>query len=135
MSDLVLQTIANALVASSFAAVMAVGLVLIFGVMKVINFAHGEIYMVGAYSVWYLYATQGWPFLVAVAAAIILVSVIGMMVERALFRPMRGNPLGGLIMSVGALFILQVLAADLFGVGLMKHIPPAYPGLELTSYS
>ena len=98
MSDLVLQTIANALVASSFAAVMAVGLVLIFGVMKVINFAHGEIYMVGAYSVWYLYATQGWPFLVAVAAAIILVSVIGMMMERALFRPMRGNPLGGLIM-------------------------------------
>ena len=48
MSELVLQTIANALVASSFAAVMAVGLVLIFGVMKVINFAHGELYMVGA---------------------------------------------------------------------------------------
>ncbi len=128
MSELVVQTIVNALVASSFAAVMAVGLVLIFGVMKVINFAHGELYMVGAYSVWYLYATQGWPFLVAVAAATILVAVIGMMMERALFRPMRGNPLGGLIMSVGALFILQVLAADLFGVGLMKHIPPAYPG-------
>ena len=128
MSDLIVQTIANALVASSFAAVMAVGLVLIFGVMKIINFAHGELYMVGAYAVFYLYAENGWPFFLAVAAAVVIVAGIGMTMERFLFRRMRGNPLGGLIMSVGALFILQVLAADLFGVGLMKHVPPAFPG-------
>ena len=124
----IIQTILNALVASSFTAVMAVGLVLIFGVMRIINFAHGELYMVGAYTVWFLYAESGWPFLLALAASAVIVAAIGVLMERTLFRPMRGNPLGGLIMSVGALFILQVLAVDLFGLGLMKHIPPAFPG-------
>ena len=58
----------------------------------------------------------------------IIVGVIGLIMEQLLFKPMRDNPLGGLIMSVGVLFILQVLAAVIFGVGLMKHIPPLYSG-------
>ncbi|MFQ5984452.1 MAG: branched-chain amino acid ABC transporter permease [Alphaproteobacteria bacterium] len=127
--ELIVQTTVNALVASSFAALMAVGLVLIFGVMRIVNFAHGELYMVGAYAVWWLYAVNGWPFFLAVAGAIVVVGVIGLVMERFLFRPMRDNPLGGLIMSVGVLFILQVLAGDFFGVGLMKHVPPAFPGV------
>ena len=113
---------------SSFVALMAVGLVLIFGVMRVINFAHGEFYMAGAYVVFWLYAQHKLPFFAAVVAAMIIVGVIGLILEQILFKPMRENPLGGLIMSVGILFILQVLAAVIFGVGLMKHIPPNYPG-------
>lgn len=128
MTALIIQTIANALVSSSFAALMAVGLVMIFGVMRVINFAHGELYMVGAYTVWYLYGENELPFFVAVIAAIILVGAVGLVMERALFRPMRGNPLGGLILSVGVLFVLQVLAVIIGGRGLMKHIPPALEG-------
>lgn len=129
MFELVLQTSLNALVASSFAALMAVGLVLIFGVMRIINFAHGELYMVGAYVVWYLYAENGWPFLLAVLGALVVVALLGAAMERGLFRPMRGNPLGGLIMSVGILFILQVLAVQIGGVNLMKHVPPAVRGV------
>ena len=49
--------------------------------------------------------------------------------ERGLFRPMRDNPLGGLINSIGVLFILQVLAVKIGGLGLMKHVPPAFPGV------
>jgi branched-chain amino acid transport system permease protein len=128
MTALVVQTLINSLVASSFAALMAVGLVLIFGVMRVINFAHGELYMVGAYTVWFLYTQHGLPFGVAVIGGIVLAGVIGVIMERGLFRPMRGNPLGGLIMSVGVLFILQTLAVIIGGRGLMKHIPPAVPG-------
>ena len=60
--ELVLQTFVNALVQSGFFALWAVGLVLIFGVMGVIHFAHGEFVMVGAYTVWMLYSEQGWPF-------------------------------------------------------------------------
>ena len=117
----------NALVASSFTALIAVGLVLIFGVMGIVNFAHGELYMVGAYVVWFLYALQGWPFELAVPAAIVVVGALGMVMERLLFRPMRTNPLGGLIMSVGVLFILQVVALDLGGgMGRAKHVTPAY---------
>ena len=126
--DTVVQTLVNALMQSSFVALMAVGLVLIFGVMRVINFAHGEFYMAGAYVVFWLYAQHKLPFFAAVVAAMIIVGVIGLILEQILFKPMRENPLGGLIMSVGILFILQVLAAVIFGVGLMKHIPPNYPG-------
>ncbi|VAW00011.1 High-affinity branched-chain amino acid transport system permease protein LivH (TC 3.A.1.4.1) [hydrothermal vent metagenome] len=128
MLELILQTGVNAMTAASFAALMAVGLVLIFGVMQVVNFAHGELYMVGAYIVWYLYAVTSWPFAVAVAAGVVGVSAIGIFMERFMFRPMRGNPLGGLIMSVGMLFILQVGAVAVGGVGRSKQVPSAIHG-------
>lgn len=127
--EVVFQTCVNALVASGFFALTAVGLVLIFGVMGIINFAHGELFMVGAYSVWYLYSISGWPFFLAVVGALVIVAVIGLLMERGLFRPMRNNPLGGLINSIGVLFILQVVAVKVGGLGLMKHVPPAFPGV------
>jgi branched-chain amino acid transport system permease protein len=86
--------------------------------------------MVGAYVVWFLYGLKGWPFELAVPAAIVVVGALGMVMERLLFRPMRTNPLGGLIMSVGVLFILQVVALDLGGgMGRAKHVTPAYRGV------
>ena len=127
--EVVLQTCINALVASSFFALTAVGLVLIFGVMGVVNFAHGEFFMAGAYSVWFFYSKLGWPFFMAVLAALMIVTLIGLLMERWLFRPMRDNPLGGLINSIGVLFILQVLAVKIGGLGLMKHVPSAFPGV------
>jgi branched-chain amino acid transport system permease protein len=127
--EVVLQTCVNALVACGFSALMAVGLVLIFGVMGIVNFAHGELFMAGSYTVWYLYSVSGWPFIVAVLGALVVVMVIGLLMERGLFRPMRDNPLGGLINSIGVLFILQVLAVKIGGLGLMKHVPPAFPGV------
>ncbi len=132
--EVFLQTCVNSLVASSFFALVAVGLVLIFGVMGVINLAHGELYMAGAYGVWYLYSVSGWPFFLAGIAACLIVTLIGLIMELGLFRPMRDNPLGGLINSIGALFILQVLAVEIGGLGLMKHIPPSVRGtIEIVS--
>lgn len=127
--EVVLQTCINALVASGFFALTAVGLVLIFGVMGIVNFAHGELFMAGSYAVWYLYSKTGWPFFMAVLGGVAIVTAIGLLMERGLFRPMRDNPLGGLINSIGILFILQVLAVKLGGLGLMKHVPPAFPGV------
>lgn len=124
-----LQTCVNALVASGFFSLTAVGLVLIFGVMGIVNFAHGELFMAGAYAVWYLYSKSGWPFFLAVVGGFFVVTLIGLLMERGLFRPMRDNPLGGLINSIGVLFILQVLAVKIGGLGLMKHVPPAFPGV------
>ena len=68
--DLLWQTAVNATYAASYMALIAVGLVMIFGVMGVINFAHGELYMVGAYCVVFLYAHENFPFLLAVAAGL-----------------------------------------------------------------
>lgn len=123
MLELLLQTSVNAIYAASFMALIAVGLALIFGVMGVINFAHGELYMLGAYCVVYFYADSDMPFLVAVFAGLVFVGALGLAMERGLFRPLRTNPLGGLIASIGLLLILQALVTIGFGVR-MEHIPP-----------
>ena len=122
MSALLIQTMLNAAYAASYMALIAVGLVLIFGVMGVINFAHGELYMMGAYAIVYLYAGQGLPFIVAVALGMVFVGCLGLLMELALFRPLRENPLGGLIASIGFLLILQSLAVLGFGLR-MQNVP------------
>jgi branched-chain amino acid transport system permease protein len=123
MAELLAQTGLNAIYAASYMSLVAVGLVLIFGVMGVINFAHGELFMLGAYTVVGLYADFQVPFLFAVAVGLVFVGVVGLGMERALFRPLRDNPLGGLVASIGFLMILQALAVLGFGVR-MEHVPP-----------
>ncbi|WP_299845989.1 branched-chain amino acid ABC transporter permease [uncultured Roseovarius sp.] len=123
MLDLLAQTGLNAVYAASYISLIAVGLVLIFGVMGVVNFAHGELYMAGAYAVVLLYTDFQIPFFLAVAVGMIFVGCLGLAMERALFRPLRDNPLGGLVASIGFLMILQSLAVMGFGVR-MEHIPP-----------
>lgn len=107
---------------------MAIGFTLTFGVMGVVNLAHGELYMIGAYVVWLTYAQGILPFPLAILAGAGVVAVIGMCMERTLFRPMRGNVLMGAVLSVGVIFILQVFAATTWHVGLMKHVPPSIRG-------
>ena len=116
MTELLIQTAVNAAYAASYMALIAVGLVLIFGVMGVINFAHGELYMAGAYAIVYLYAGMQVPFLVAVAIGLVFVGLLGILMEWSMFRPLRDNPLGGLIASIGFLLVLQSSAVMLFGV-------------------
>ena len=121
--DLLWQTAINAMYAASYMSLIAVGLVMIFGVMGVINFAHGELYMVGAYCVVFLYAQENFPFLLAAAAGLVFVGLVGLFMERAMFRPLRDNPLSGLIASIGFLLILQTLVVLGFG-RRMGHVPP-----------
>ena len=122
MFELLLQTSVNAAYAASFMALIAVGLMLIFGVMGVVNFAHGELFMLGAYCVVFVYVDHEYPFFFAVAVGLIFVGVLGILMERALFRPVRDNPLAGLIASIGLLLMLQSMVAMGFGVR-MEHIP------------
>lgn len=116
MPDFLLQTVFNASYAASYMALIAVGLVLIFGVMGVVNFAHGELYMAGAYAIVFFYAWNGLPFFVAVALGLVFVGCLGILMELTLFRPLRTNPLGGLIASIGFLLILQTVAVVGFGL-------------------
>ena len=118
MLDLLAQTGLNAVYAASYISLIAVGLVLIFGVMGVINFAHGELYMAGAYSVVLFYSDFQLPFLVAVAAGLLFVGCLGLLMERALFRPLRDNPLvvGYLVDASGeqAMVWIEMEVADDF---------------------
>jgi len=126
--DLVIQSILNGLIQGGFFALFAVGLVLIFGVMGVVNFAHGELVMIGAYTIWLLHAQNAIGYLPALATAILAVTLIGLAMERFLFRPTRNDPLGGLICSIGVLFVLQVIATLVGGDGPSKQVPPPFHG-------
>jgi len=126
--DLFLQSFINGIIQSGFFALSAVGLVLIFGVMRVVNFAHGELVMIGAYTVWLCHTQYSLPYGLTVILAIVLVTLIGLFMERVLFRPTRDEPLSGLICSIGVLFILQVVATLVGGDGPSKQVPPPYHG-------
>lgn len=131
MTELLLQTAVNALYAASYLSLIAVGLVLIFGVMGVINFAHGELYMAGAYTVVALYSRLDVPFFFAVVAGLVFVGLLGLVMEYGLFRPLRDNPLGGLIASIGFLLILETVAVLGFGVRMQHIVPPTQAKLML----
>lgn len=126
--DLFLQSIINSLIQGGFFALWAVGMVLVFGIMGVVNFAHGELVMVAAYAIWVLKAQLGMAYIPAILIAVGLVVALGIVMERYLFRPKREDPLGGLINSIGVLFILQVGALLVGGTGPAKQVTPAFPG-------
>ena len=123
-----IQSFANALVLGSIYAMVAVGLALAFGVMQMANFSHGELFMAGAYVVFVLYSLMGLPFIIAVIAAFPIVAVIGLIFERLIFRPTRGNVLAGFMATAGAGFIMQVLVGQQWGVGLMRSVVVPYKG-------
>ena len=125
-SQLFIQTMANAIAASSMYALIAVGLTLAFGVMQMANLAHGHFFMMGAYTVYALYALGGWPFWVAVAAAMVVGVVIGLAVERGIFRPLRGDVVAGFIATAGLMFVFEVFVGEMWGWGHMRTIPSPY---------
>jgi len=121
-----LQTIANAGAVSAMYALIAVGLTLAFGVMQMANLAHGHFFMAGAYTVYALYALNRWPFWLAVAAAVGIGAVIGLAVERGIFRPLRGDVVAGFIATAGLMFVFEVFMGEVWGWGYMRPVPSPY---------
>jgi len=127
-SQLLIQTIANAIMASSMYALIAIGLTLAFGVMQMANLAHGHFFMVSAYSVYALYALSGWPFWWAVVAAVAVGAILGVIVERTIFRPLQGDVVSGFIATMGLMFVFEVLVGEIWGWGLSRPIPSPHMG-------
>jgi branched-chain amino acid transport system permease protein len=111
-----LQQLINGLTTGSAYALIALGYTMIYGILGLINFAQGEIYMCGAFVAVLLLATGQVPFFVAVAAGMLAAAVLGLILERVAFRPLRGaHPLVPLISAIGASIFLQSLALLVFG--------------------
>jgi branched-chain amino acid transport system permease protein len=131
---LFLDVVVNGLVTGSFYALIAIGLTLIFGILDVVNFAHGEFYMVGAYGYALLALYAGWNPWLALAAAVVLGCAIGGLTERLLIRPLyTGYTSWGIrrneysvIITFGLFLLLTNLAAQLIG-------PHSYRGPDLVS--
>src|SRR3954468_24606466 len=87
--DLFLQLLANGLINGTFYALSAIGLTLVFGLMRVVNFAHGDLYMVGGLLGWALTANLGLPFLPSLVVVILVMGVAGWLIERILIERVR----------------------------------------------
>lgn len=133
MTDINLaQLLINFLALSASYSLFAVGLALVFGVMKVVNFAHGEFFMIGGYFVWMMLALfTGLPpwvvFVVALLIGPIFVGLIGGGIERVIFWPLSNDAFSGFIASLGLSYVLQALVALSFGV-VSKSLPVLIPG-------
>jgi neutral amino acid transport system permease protein len=108
--QLVAQRTVNGLVTGSYFALGAIGLTLVYGILKLVNFAHGEILTLGAYIGVLFHVTLGVPFLLAVLITIALVAAFGVGTELAMWRPMRRRKAGMLqllLMAIGLAFVLR----------------------------
>jgi len=106
-------------------ALMALGLSLVFGVMRIVNVAHGEFYMLGAVLAWYV-ATTTHSFLVAILVAPLVVGGVALAVDRLVLRPIRYAPEATIVATIGLLYILQQLVLSLYGPYARSIAPPVY---------
>ena len=96
-------------------AIIALGYTMVYGIAKMINFAHGDIIMVGAYSLYVFTALLGLPVPVAIILTIIVCAVLGITVERIAYKPLRNAPsLAVLITAIGVSYFLQNVALLIF---------------------
>lgn len=117
-----LQNLLNGISLGSLFALLAIGYTMVYGILKLINFAHGDIFMFAAY--FYYFAIKfGLPWPIAIIVVIILTSILGMGVEKIAYKPIREAPkITILISAIGASFLLESLAVVLFS-GVPKIIP------------
>jgi branched-chain amino acid transport system permease protein len=112
---LLFQQLINGLVAGSVYALVALGYTMIFGILGIVNFAQGEIYMFGAFGAILILKATG-SLTLAILAGILSACIVGLLLERIAFRPLRGlHPLIPLISAIGASIFLSSLARLLFG--------------------
>jgi branched-chain amino acid transport system permease protein len=100
-----LQYVINGLIIGGAYALMGIGLTLIFGVMKVVNFAHGEMYMLGAYFLFTYFTKVGINFFLSMVLAIATVMAIGFIFEKSILKPLRGRSIDTVMLSMIGLSI------------------------------
>ncbi|HYB46196.1 MAG TPA: branched-chain amino acid ABC transporter permease [Streptosporangiaceae bacterium] len=126
--ELLAQALLNGFGLAVVYVLVALGLTLIFSILEVINFAHGEFYMLGGFATYYLFAVSGLNYGITLLLTVALVGLAGVVAERLVFRHLRGKTLNAFIVSLGLLWVLQATAQLSFGV-LDKSVPSAVSGI------
>ena len=116
MEPVLVSQALNALYGIASLAILALGLAVVFGLLGVLNLAHGELVMIGAYCA-YVAQSQGWPYLTAVPLAVGVCGVLGFVVERWLVRPLYARPFDTLVVTWGLSLLLRKIAEAMFGLG------------------
>lgn len=110
-----MTTIIDGLSLGSIYALIALGYTMVYGIAKMLNFAHGDVIMVGAYAILATLTLSGYPIL-GVVVAVIICTVLGVVMEKVAYKPLRGaSPLAVLITAIGVSYLLQSIAQLVFG--------------------
>jgi urea ABC transporter permease protein UrtB len=123
MDPLIVTQAINVLYAVSTLAVLALGLAVIFGLLGVLNIAHGEFVMIGAYCA-YVTQAQGLPYLLAIPLTLAVCGLLGWVVERTMIRPLYRRPFDTLVATWGLSLLLRKIAEAIFGLGFRSLAIP-----------
>ena len=118
------------LVNGSFYAMLSLGLAVIFGLLGIVNFAHGALYMIGAYVAWFALEKFGLGYWWALGLGPLVVGAVGVVIERTLLKPLyKVDPIYGLLLTFGLSLIAEGIFRDQFGVsGQQYAVPEALQG-------
>ncbi|TCL63789.1 amino acid/amide ABC transporter membrane protein 1 (HAAT family) [Hydrogenispora ethanolica] len=121
--DIFLQHLTNGISLGSLYALIAIGYTMVYGILRLINFAHGDIFMMATYFGFFGVMTFGIPWYIVFPLVLVLTALLGMGVEATAYRPLRDAPkISILISAIGASFLLENLTTVLFG-GVPKPFP------------
>ena len=124
----IISQLVNGLQSGSIYALVALGYSMVYGIILLLNFAHGDIIMIGAYVVFYAMTSFSLPPLAAVLLAVIVCTLLGALIEKIAYTPLRSAPrLSLLITAIGVSFLLENGAQLVFGAGA-KNVPSFIDG-------
>ncbi len=118
------------LVNGSFYALLSLGLAVIFGLLGIVNFAHGALYMMGAYAAWILMDSFGVDYWFALVLAPLIIGIVGIVIERLFLKRLyKLDPVYGLLLTFGLALIAEGVFRDRYGVsGQSYNVPEALQG-------
>lgn len=106
--SLFLQQVVNGLSLGSIYALVALGYTMVYGIIKLINFAHGDVYMIGAYTAYLVTAYLGLSFFPALICSMVVCGILGVLIERVAYKPLRKAPrITALITAIGVSYIIE----------------------------
>ena len=121
--EIFLQHLSNALSLGSLYALIAIGYTMVYGILRLINFAHGDIFMLGGYFAFYALTLFFMPWWIGFVVAIGLTAMLGIGIERVAYKPLRNSPkVSILISAIGVSFLIESLGVVFFG-GIQKAFP------------
>ena len=129
--SLVISQLINGLQSGSIYALVALGYSMVYGIIMLLNFAHGDIIMVGAYIAWLVIVRLSFSPVIAIILAIAVCTILGVTIEKIAYTPLRSSPrLSLLITAIGVSFLLENLAQRIFGAG-SQNVPTLISGPSL----
>lgn len=122
-----LQQVINGLSLGSIYALVALGYTMVYGIIKLINFAHGDIYMIGAYTAFFVTTYMGMSFLPALIVCMIVCGILGVLIERIAYKPLRKAPrITALITAIGVSYVIEYTTQFFMGTSV-RTFPKLLP--------